>query len=162
MQSCYNSWKEAGPCDAVSRLYISVIIIYISIISLHSWIWCNVCDYITTGFDAKIVDPDDGVYSSCLRALFANQVSPIPSVFPLKGWTSSLQQLPSFICGCLYTHGFKTTPTVWLKNEDASVHPLFLFSWGVVEAADVEEAIQQERQLMFYRDVLSCILKSSC
>ena len=24
VQSCYNSWEEAGPCEAVSRLYNSV------------------------------------------------------------------------------------------------------------------------------------------
>ena len=37
-QSCYNSWEEAGPCEAVSRLYNSVIMIYLSNINLHSWI----------------------------------------------------------------------------------------------------------------------------
>ena len=51
-----------------------------------------------------MVDPDDGIHSSCLRAQFANQVSAITSVLPLEGWTSSLQQLPPFNYGCLYVH----------------------------------------------------------
>ena len=49
-----------------------------------TWIWYSVCDYITAGLDAKIVDPDGGVHSSRLGAHFENQVSPIPSVFPLE------------------------------------------------------------------------------
>ena len=50
------------------------------------------------------MDPDNGVHSGRLRAQFANQVSPIPSVLPLEGLTSSLQQLPPFNYGCLYAH----------------------------------------------------------
>ena len=50
------------------------------------------------------MDPDGGIHSSRLQAQFAGQVSPIPSVLPLKGWTSSLQQLPPFNYGCLYAH----------------------------------------------------------
>ena len=75
----------AGPCEAVSRLYNSVIMICLSNINLHSWIWCNVCHCITAGLDAIVVDPDGGVHSSRLRAQFANQVSLIPSVLPLEG-----------------------------------------------------------------------------
>ena len=54
------------------------------------------------------MDPDVGVYCSRLRAQFVNQVSPIPSVLPLEGWTSSLQQLPPFSYGFLYAHDSKT------------------------------------------------------
>ena len=40
VQSCYHSWVEPGPSEAVCRLYlyISVIMIYLSNINLHSWI----------------------------------------------------------------------------------------------------------------------------
>ena len=68
----------------VSRLYNSVIMIYLSNINRHSWIWCSVCDYITAGVDAKIVDTDGGVHSVVLWAHFANQVSPIPGVHPFE------------------------------------------------------------------------------
>ena len=64
------------------------------------------------GLDAKMVDPDDGLHSSCLRAQFANQVSPILSVLPLEGWTSSLQQLPPFNYGCLYVHLVRHSTTI--------------------------------------------------
>ena len=50
------------------------------------------------------MDPDGGIPSSRLRAQFAHQVSPIPSVHPLEGWTSCLKQLPPFNYGCLYAH----------------------------------------------------------
>ena len=50
------------------------------------------------------MDPDSGIHSSRLRALFASQVSPISSVLPLDGWTSCLPQLPPFNYGCLYAH----------------------------------------------------------
>ena len=58
------------------------------------------------------MDPDDGVHSSRLRAQFANQVSPIPSVLPLEGWTSSLQQLPPLNYGYLYAHIVTDTKTI--------------------------------------------------
>ena len=74
VHNCYHNWEVAGPCEAVSRLYNSVTMIHLSIINLHSWIWCSVCDYNTAGLGAKIVDPNGGVHSSCLRAVFANQV----------------------------------------------------------------------------------------
>ena len=41
-------------------------------------------------------------YTQVVPAQFANQVSPIPSVLPLEGWTSCLQQLSPFNYGCLY------------------------------------------------------------
>ena len=50
------------------------------------------------------MDPHGGIHSCRLRAEFANQVSPIPSVLPLGGWTCSLQQLPTFNYGYLYAH----------------------------------------------------------
>ena len=50
------------------------------------------------------MDPDGGIPSSRLRAQFAHQVSPIPSVHPLEGWTSCLKQLPPFNYRCLYAH----------------------------------------------------------
>ncbi len=43
VQSYHNRWEEAGPCEAVSRLYNSVIMIYLSNINL------------TYGFDAVFV-----------------------------------------------------------------------------------------------------------
>ena len=58
------------------------------------------------------MDPDSGVYTSHLRAQFANQVSPIPSVLPLEGLISSLQQLPPFNYGCLYAHLVTDSKTI--------------------------------------------------
>ena len=64
------------------------------------FILCRVCDYISAGLDAKLVDPDGGVHSNRLRARFESEVA-IPNPLPSDGWTSSLSQLPSFNYSCL-------------------------------------------------------------
>ena len=123
--SCYNRWEEVGPCKVVSRLYNSVVYNdYLSNINFHSWICCSVCDCITSGLDAKIVDPDSVLHSSCLRAQFANQVSPLPSV-PLEGWTSSLQQLLPFNYVCLYAHLVTDSKTI-AEDQHCSC---YIWSW---------------------------------
>ena len=58
------------------------------------------------------MEPDGGIHSNHLRAEFANQVSPIPCVLPLEGWTSSLQQLTPFNYGCRYAHLVTDSKTI--------------------------------------------------
>ena len=57
------------------------------------------------------MDPDS-VHSSHLPAQFANQVSPMPSVLPLEGLTSSLQQFPPFNYSYLYAHLVTDSKTI--------------------------------------------------
>ena len=49
VQSCCNSWEEAGTCEVVSKLYNCVIMIYLSNINLHSaWmlnLWTQMVAY---------------------------------------------------------------------------------------------------------------------
>ncbi len=64
-------------------------------------------DYISSGLDSKIVDPDGAIHENRLRAQKAkekNTTPVLPSSLPSEGWTSSLQQLPPFNYGCLYAH----------------------------------------------------------
>ena len=61
-----------------------------------------------------------GVHSSHLQAQFANQVSPIPSVLPLEGWTSSWQQLPPFNYAHLVTDS-KTIAENQRSSEAATI-----------------------------------------
>ena len=65
MQSCYNSWEEAGPCEGVSRLYNSVLVIIFLITSTHGFDAVFVITLLLAP-DPKIVDPDGGVHSSHL------------------------------------------------------------------------------------------------
>ena len=58
------------------------------------------------------MEPDGDIHSSHLRVHFANQVLSIPRVLPLEGWTSSLQQLPSFNYGCLYARLVTDSKTI--------------------------------------------------
>ena len=61
-----------------------------------------------------------GVNSSRYRAQFANQVLPIPSVLPLEGWSSSLQQFPPFNYGCLDTHLVTHSKTIAENQRSAA------------------------------------------
>ena len=70
------------------------------------------------------MDPDSGILSSRLRAQFANQISPIPGVLPLEGWTASLQQLPPFNYGCLYAHLVPDLKTI-AENQLSTAAAMF-------------------------------------
>ena len=70
------------------------------------------------------MDPDGGVHSNRLRAQFANQVSPIPRVLPLEGWTSSLQQLPPYNYGCRYDHLVTESKTI-AENQRSTASATF-------------------------------------
>ena len=85
------------------------------------------CYYNTARLDAKIVNPDGGIHSSHFCAEFANPVSPTPSVLPLEGWTSCLQQLPPFNFGCLYAHICTDSKTIVKIQQITAVYGYYLF-----------------------------------
>ena len=70
---------------------------------------------------------DGGLHSSHLGVEFVNQVSPTPSVLPLEGWTSSLQQLPPFNFGCLYAHIGTDSKTIAEIQRRTAVDGYHLF-----------------------------------
>ena len=74
----------------------------------------RVLDYISSGLDSKIIDPDGGIHENRLREeKDQNTIITITFPFPSKGWTSSLCQLPPFGYGCIYAHliGSPTIPS---------------------------------------------------
>ena len=62
-----------------------------------------------------------------------NQVSLMPSVLPLEGWTSSLQQLPSFNYGCLYAHLSQTQSLLLRISGALQLLHLELVQWSTEE-----------------------------
>ena len=72
VQSCYNNWEEAGPCESVVSQYNSVIMIGLSNINLHSHGFDKMFVITLLLAYAQIVDPDGGIYSNnCEHSLQA-------------------------------------------------------------------------------------------
>jgi len=79
----------------------------------------RVQDYISSGLDGKIVDPDGGIHENRLRAQKEKNKTPIiPTPLPAEGWTSSLHQLPPFNYGSLYAH--LVTDSLTIPNNQRS------------------------------------------